>query len=171
MRAPNRRMSCMGFTLVELLVVIAIIGVLVSLTLPAVQWAREAANRTECANNLKQMALAMHQYEYDFKTLPPSRILLPDLLSSGSWAVLILPYMEQGSLYKEWKLDLPYYKQSETARKSLVPSYFCPSRRSHDTAGYSTAGDYNDKGVQIEGALGDYACNLGTSGADLEHDL
>lgn len=160
-----------GFTLIEMLVVIAVIGILVSLLMPAVQAAREAANRIQCINNLKQMALAMHQYEYDFKTLPPSRILLPDLSSSGSWAVLILPYMEHANLYKEWKLDQPYYKQSAIARTTPVHSYFCPTRRDHVTAGLSIAGDNDDSGLQIAGALGDYAVNLGTSGADLEHDL
>ncbi|MBM4070472.1 MAG: DUF1559 domain-containing protein [Planctomycetes bacterium] len=160
-----------GFSLIEMLVVMAIIAVLVSLLLPAVQWAREAANRTQCTNNIKQIALAMHQYEHDFKTLPPSRILLPDLSSSGTWAVLILPYMEHGNLYKEWNLELPYYKQSELARSRAVPSYFCPTRRDHQAAGLSIAGDENDSGQQIAGALGDYAVNLGTSGADLEHDL
>src|SRR5262245_49610645 len=130
-----------GFTLIEMLVVIAVIAILVSLLLPAVQWTREAANRTQCANNLKQIALAMHQYEHDFKSLPPSRILLPDLSSSGTWAVLILPYMEQGNLYKEWKLDTPYYKQSERARTTPVPNYFCPTRRDHQMAGLSIAGD------------------------------
>ncbi len=163
-----------GFTLVELLIVMAIIGILVGLLMPAVQWAREAANRTQCANNLKQIALAMHQYENNNGTLPPSRIVfdLSTGSSSGTWAVLILPYLEHINLYNAWNLDVPYYQQSETARKTPVLSYFCPSRRDHLTAPQnSVAGDFNLQGDQVRGALGDYACNLGTSGADLEHDL
>jgi prepilin-type N-terminal cleavage/methylation domain-containing protein len=160
-----------GFTLIELLVVLAVIAILASLLLPAVQSAREAANRTQCINNLKQIALAMHHYELDHKTLPPSRIQFPDLTIGANWAVLILPYMEHASLYKEWKLDQPYYKQSVTARTTAVPSYFCPTRRDHVTAGLSVAGDNDESGQQIAGALGDYAVNLGDAGTDQKHDL
>lgn len=93
-----------GFTLVELLVVIAIIGILVGLLLPAVQAAREAARRMQCQNNLKQMGLAMMNYESAFKKFPSAlmgaRAGAPE--DDGvSWAVAILPYMEQGPLYSQ----------------------------------------------------------------------
>jgi prepilin-type N-terminal cleavage/methylation domain-containing protein len=85
-----------GFTLVELLVVIAIIGVLVALLLPAVQSAREAARRSRCINNLKQIGLAVHNYENSHRTLP---IGAYDCCY-GTWLLSLLPYVEQGSLYQ-----------------------------------------------------------------------
>lgn len=98
-----------GFTLVELLVVIAIIGVLVGLLLPAVQAARESARRMQCSNNLKQMGLAMHNYESTYKKLPSammgsnSRTGQPsgEQDDGYSWAVAILPFLEQSSLYSQ----------------------------------------------------------------------
>jgi prepilin-type N-terminal cleavage/methylation domain-containing protein len=85
-----------GFTLVELLVVIAIIGVLVALLLPAVQTARESARRSKCTNNLKQIGLAVHNYENTFRTFP---IGAYDCCY-GTWVLSILPFIEQGSLYQ-----------------------------------------------------------------------
>jgi len=87
-----------GFTLVELLVVIAIIGVLVALLLPAVQAARESARRSRCVNNLKQIGLAVHNYENTFRTLP---IGAYDCCY-GTWLLSILPYIEQSSLYQQY---------------------------------------------------------------------
>ncbi len=86
-----------GFTLVELLVVIAIIGILVGLLLPAVQAAREAARRMQCSNNLKQLGLAMHNYESAFKRLIGA--VGPYGCCWGTWQVGILPYMEQSALF------------------------------------------------------------------------
>jgi prepilin-type N-terminal cleavage/methylation domain-containing protein len=158
-----------AITLIETLVVVAVIGILMGLLLPAVQWAREAANRTQCANNLKQIVTAMHQYELDFKTLPPSRILLPDGQGSANWAVLILPYLEKGALFSEWKLDQPYYQQNDIARTTPLSIYYCPSRRDAELAPkLSVAGDLNAQNSQVPGALGDYACNLGSAGTDIE---
>jgi prepilin-type N-terminal cleavage/methylation domain-containing protein len=91
----------LGFTLVELLVVIAIIGVLVALLLPAVQAAREAARRMSCSNNLKQLSLALHNYEDTHKTLPPSGIDSNQM----SWVVLLLPYFEQKALYDQFNFN------------------------------------------------------------------
>ncbi|MCL2622571.1 MAG: DUF1559 domain-containing protein [Planctomycetaceae bacterium] len=100
-----------GFTLVELLVVIAIIALLISLLIPAVQAAREAARRMQCANNLKQLALAMNVYHESMKSLPPGNLVLEELkerachieglvyCGSIGWPVFILPYMEQMPLY------------------------------------------------------------------------
>lgn len=88
-----------GFTLVELLVVIAIIGVLVGLLLPAVQAAREAARRMQCSNNLKQQALAIHNYELTFKRVPPFAV--QDADTRWAWSALILPFIEQQALYDQ----------------------------------------------------------------------
>jgi prepilin-type N-terminal cleavage/methylation domain-containing protein len=162
-----------GFTLIELLVVMAIIGILVGLLLPAVQWAREAANRTTCANNLKQIGLAMLHYADDHKqTLPASR------LENGgpTWAVLILPYLEQHRLFDQWNMKLPYFQQSAVTQQMSLSVYFCPTRRDAQSAGLSVAGDEiilkdGTLGPHYPGALGDYAANIGTSGADGYHDL
>src|SRR6187431_3342554 len=88
-----------AFTLVELLVVIAIIGVLVALLLPAVQQAREAARRMQCRNNLKQIALAVHNYESSHLTLPPGVLGTSGAVAQAqllhTWLVQILPYLDQ----------------------------------------------------------------------------
>ena len=100
-----------GFTLIELLVVIAIIGLLVSLLLPAIQAAREMARRSQCANNMKQLALAMNVYHESLKSLPPGNLILEELKEKAchlegqvycgtlGWPVFILPYLEQLPLY------------------------------------------------------------------------
>src|SRR5215831_18659498 len=101
MRAIAVRTGRTGFTLVELLVVIAIIGILVALLLPAVQAAREAARRTTCINNLTQLGLAVHNYEFQFETLPPGVTDVKGPIHNEpqglhvSWIVKILPYMEE----------------------------------------------------------------------------
>jgi prepilin-type N-terminal cleavage/methylation domain-containing protein len=126
-----------GFTLVELLVVIAIIGVLVSLLLPAVQAAREAARRMRCGNNLKQIGLAMHMYHDSLSGLPPGWIAQhpttnrPYWLGRPGWAwgTRILPYLEQANVVEnliDYRLPLldPFHTE---ARMTVIPTYLCPS--------------------------------------------
>lgn len=155
-----------GFTLIELLVVIAIISMLMGLLLPAVQKAREAASRISCANNLKQIGLALHNHEGTFGRLPPSR--LGD--GKATWAVLILPFLEQENLYRQWNLDATYYQQNDVARMTPYKGYYCPSRRSSATDPVSISGDQWSGGgpgaPHVPGGLGDYVANIGTTGFD-----
>ena len=153
-----------GFTLIELLVVIAIIGVLIALLLPAVQKVREAANRASCANNLHQIGLACHNFHDSYGFLPPST-LRDDW---ATWAVLLLPYLEQENIYKAWNLQLRYQEQTAVPdpRQNNLKVFFCPSRRSASSVGFSvndepgTADPANALGPR-PGGLSDYACNGG----------
>src|SRR3954469_22328427 len=101
-----------GFTLIELLVVIAIIAVLIAMLLPAVQAAREAARRIQCTNNLKQLGLALHNYESVAGALPPSLVVAKRGTSfwSNGWSVngRVLPFMEQGSAFNSINFTLAY---------------------------------------------------------------
>src|SRR5262245_34801212 len=131
-----------AFTLVELLVVIAIIGVLVALLLPAVQAARESARRTQCKNNLKQIALGLHNHHDTFLFLPSGGwgfqwSEVPGQGSGknqpGSWPYQILPYIEQAALFALGAGETAGSTRDQELRyqraTTPVPSYYCPSRR------------------------------------------
>jgi prepilin-type processing-associated H-X9-DG protein/prepilin-type N-terminal cleavage/methylation domain-containing protein len=126
---PTRR----AFTLIELLVVISIIGVLLALLLPAVQMAREAARRTQCTNNLKQIGLALHNYEATHHAFPPGYISNFDAsgMDTGpgwGWAAMLLPQMEQKPLFDAVNFNLAIEDPSNlTARLPLINVYLCPS--------------------------------------------
>ncbi|HXG12573.1 MAG TPA: DUF1559 domain-containing protein [Gemmataceae bacterium] len=135
---PARQRKRVGFTLIELLVVIAIIGVLVALLLPAVQKVREAAMRSRCANNLKQIGLAIHNYHSTHGLLPSYRSYRPPNVDSerSLWAFL-LPYVEQQNLEQAALAATPAGAQViswQAVENETVPLYFCPSRRNAASA-------------------------------------
>lgn len=158
-----------GFTLVELLVVIAIIGVLIGMLLPAVQSVRAAARRTQCANNVRQIALAVHNYESAHRYFPVNQVG-PGVASSGgvrgpgfySWLVPLLPNLEQGNLHQQFNLrisngDGDGYRFSAghpnaIAASTPVPGFLCPS----DEPSVS-----NDLVFGIDTASGNYVGNAG----------
>jgi prepilin-type N-terminal cleavage/methylation domain-containing protein/prepilin-type processing-associated H-X9-DG protein len=138
-RAIARRRYA-AFTLVELLVVIAIIGILIALLLPAVQAAREAARRAQCANNLKQLGLALHNYHTAFRIFPinwgEGSITDGENTVGHSWLTLILPQIEQGTLHEQIKMGAPLGYQDSSGTRSYdnkavamtaVPAFMCPS--------------------------------------------
>ncbi|HEX6985941.1 MAG TPA: DUF1559 domain-containing protein [Planctomycetaceae bacterium] len=124
---PRSRSVRSGFTLIELLVVIAIIAVLIALLLPAVQQAREAARRTQCKNNLKQMGLALHNYLDTYTVFPPLGFFRTDA-TSDSWSAhaRLLPFIEQANLQNliDWNRS---YALQPNVTKVRVPIYLCPS--------------------------------------------
>jgi prepilin-type N-terminal cleavage/methylation domain-containing protein/prepilin-type processing-associated H-X9-DG protein len=134
--------SRIAFTLIELLVVIAIIAVLIGLLLPAVQKVREAANRTKCSNNLKQLSLACHTYHDTHSLFPPGALVLPNgpswqnldwTANKGTWLIYTLPYMEQNNLFKAIpNLYVPHFDSMGAAEQAgvlptLLPYGRCPS--------------------------------------------
>ena len=123
-----------GFTLVELLVVIAIIGVLVALLLPAVQQAREAARRSSCVNNMKQIGLAIAQFELSKKVYPPSNTDEVFVWDDGksalnhSWASVIMPYVEESALQDKINFKISALETAnQPAAGTIVPIYRCPT--------------------------------------------
>lgn len=139
----NKRL---GFTLIELLVVIAIIAILIALLLPAVQQAREAARRSQCKNNLKQIGLALHNYHDAYGTLPPAMCLTLSGASYGQWGpqARLLPYLDQANLQNLINFSLPYNTQL-LAVKTRVPTFMCPS-------------EVNDRG-SVEDGIDQYPLN------------
>ncbi len=150
-----------AFTLVELLVVIAIIGILVGLLLPAVQAAREAARRMSCSNNIRQLGLAIHNYENANRVIPPSRISVSSpRVFQQSWVSMILPYIEQNSVYASYQHGMPWFAAVNDPLTTVkLPTLTCPSApsdRDHPTSAlYSdiTGGTRTDRPIW---GYGDY---------------
>src|SRR5262245_54773040 len=154
MNASTRRA---GFTLIELLVVIAIIAILIALLVPAVQKVREAASPTQCTNHLKQLGLGFANFEAQNKACLPC-----DLGDNWpTWAVLIMPFIEQNAVYQNWNIAARYYNQPASAGADL-PIYHCPSR---SVAGIPGTGESRSVGTSpvLTGPIGwgDYAMCVG----------
>jgi prepilin-type N-terminal cleavage/methylation domain-containing protein len=171
-RRRAKRVSMRAFTLVELLVVIAIIGILIALLLPAVQAAREAACRSECANHLKQIGLAVQNHHQAYGAFPtggysygfnrtrmgnqPNGQPATYLTQAWCWGYQILPFMEEVALYENATDSVIY--------GTPIPTYFCPTRR---PAVALTSGPWSISSIPI--AMNDYAGNGGSSLEDSDY--
>jgi len=176
---PGKRSA---FTLIELLVVIAIIAILIALLLPAVQQAREAARRTQCKNNLKQLGLAMHNYHDVYNTFPHNQNrwgggpIGADQIPQWSWLVGILPYIDQAPLYNAFSYDVNVADGNggtitgdrnhngigvnQALAQTGMAAYICPSspngsvRRDQTNGGYRWNGNTTKGGTDYVGSLG-----------------
>ncbi len=171
MLSKSSRRCKVAFTLVELLVVIAIIGILVALLLPAVQAAREASRRSACINNLRQLGVALMNYESGQGVFPPGDVRTREnneLKSLSSWVTHLLPYVEEANLHSEIDFDVAYYEQptfdENDENQSFHHRYFkvfeCPS----DISGSQLDLVRNASGVARYGARGNYTGNAGYAG-------
>ena len=169
MKSPRR-----GFTLIELLVVIAIIAVLIALLLPAVQQAREAARRTQCKNNLKQLGLAMHNYHDTYRSFPVGNYGC----CWGTWVIAVMPYMELGNMAELYENSGSYVvgdggfgarynfsPNSDLVTSNRIASLTCPSDSpASNFNGQDADGLGNDGGDDLPLTAHNYAANYGATG-------
>ena len=161
-----------AFTLIELLVVIAIITVLISLVLPAVQQAREAARRVQCRDHLKQFGLALHNYVSTHNILPPGYTYKPDTssapVSNGSgfgWGAMILPFLEQTALYQQFDWNVPLHAAAnQQARERPLPIFICPADY------FSTMGFVEMGPTPERYAMASYAGSFGPPDLDVNQE-
>jgi len=161
-----------GFTLIELLVVIAIIAILIGLLLPAVQKVREAANRMKCQNNLKQIGLGLHNFQSERGYFPPGAVAsngnaaeysaiklklgITGATVSHSWAVFLLPFIEQDNLYRLYNINENWYSPAnKSARETQVRTFLCPTT----PGGINRFNDRTISAIAIRAAACDYAPN------------
>jgi len=165
------RASRPGFTLIELLVVIAIIAVLIALLLPAVQAAREAARRTQCINNLKQLGLALHNYHDAVGTFPMGYAAqgkfvdgATDTAYGWAWGAMILPQLEQTALFNAANFARPVEaQQNTTVIRSMITTYICPS---DVTSGLFQVTDASGNVLATAAAPSSYAASVGGNETD-----
>jgi len=179
MSATARPAGRRAFTLVELLVVIAIIGVLIGLLLPAVQAAREAARRAECTNNLKQIGIAIQNYEAQLGTYPSGYVIDAAAHSGDSrkshnveswgWAVLLMPFIEMGPLHdklkpkeRELMVLIRDFPQDHALLQTYIPEYACPTDPVQGTLEYRWR-HFNGRGMSSKFEVGqmNYVANMG----------
>ena len=172
----ERRSRPRGFTLIELLVVIAIIAILIALLLPAVQQAREAARRTQCKNNLKQMGLAIHNYHDTHSCFPFAYMLTqtPNF-NVASYSIQILPYLDQAPLFNQWSPNYPAINEMATMYpwgaaaiqqnlnviKTPLTVFQCPSSPAAPVADYGLAPPAYPLTLNWTAARGDYSVTSG----------
>lgn len=173
-----KHLSRSGFTLVELLVVLAIIGLLISLLVPAIQAAREASRRLNCQSNLKQLGLAMTDFESSKRRFPSGGWGFQWQGYSdtgaiagqpGSWTYSLLPYIEQDGLYRMGSYHLPSHRRDQQLRTRLstsISTYLCPSRRGgqlipFDPNCYTCPRPFGATGILEHSPRVDYAVNAG----------
>ncbi len=171
-----------GFTLIELLVVIAIIAILIALLLPAIQQAREAARRTECRNNLKQLSLALHNYHDQHQMFPPGAIgtvLAANALNTfveaqngagnhgTSWILQLLPFIDADPLFQSWNFTTSVSGNLNAANRDLRTLY-CPTRRTTSTTTSIMLPGFTKGGTDYGACIG--GVNLAVDGVN-EHPI
>ena len=154
----DRSTRSRGFTLIELLVCLSVATALICLLVPAIQASREAARRAQCRNHLRQLALATHMFHDSHSKLPPMEIAD----SWATWAVFLLPYLEQSGLYQQWQLDRRYHAQPASAGQDL-PVFHCPSRPTASIPLLGTGGLFREGWVRGPLGWSDFGAVGGTS--------